>query len=81
MWVIGGDVGALGTVLTDDVWYSYDGAHWEKATSNAEWPGRSEHASVVFDNKIWVLGGLGYYPCNDVWYSAAPAGAAHWQQY
>ncbi|MEM2618527.1 MAG: DUF2341 domain-containing protein, partial [Candidatus Hadarchaeales archaeon] len=41
------------------------------ATSAAGWSGRYSHTSVVFDNKIWVLGGYassGYK--NDVWYSS-----------
>ncbi len=40
---------------------------WSQATVNAPWPGRSGHTSVVFDNKMWVMGGTsrGF----DVWYS------------
>ena len=44
---------------------------WIQATSNAPWNKRNDHSSVVFDNKIWVLGGYvdgTYY--NDVWYSS-----------
>ena len=40
---------------------------WQCATENAGWSGRYGHTSVVFDNKMWVLGG-GYK--NDVWYSS-----------
>lgn len=41
------------------------------------WPARSYHASVVFNGRMWVLGGLGAsgVPLNDVWYSAD---GAHW---
>jgi len=45
--------------------------NWYNATNNAGWPPRYEHAAVVFQNKIWVLGGWteeGYK--NDVWYSS-----------
>jgi hypothetical protein len=39
-------------------------------TSSAEWPQRSGHASVAFNNKLWVLGGYsGTRYRNDVWYS------------
>jgi hypothetical protein len=43
---------------------------FSQATSSAQWSGRWGHTSVVFDNKIWVIGGVatdGYK--NDVWYS------------
>uniref|UniRef100_A0A7C6A8F3 PKD domain-containing protein n=1 Tax=candidate division WOR-3 bacterium TaxID=2052148 RepID=A0A7C6A8F3_UNCW3 len=39
---------------------------WHLATPSAQWSARCNHTSVVFNNKIWVLGG--YYE-NDVWYS------------
>jgi hypothetical protein len=44
---------------------------WRLATSSASWSPRCGHTSVVFDNKIWVLGG-GYDGShrNDVWYSS-----------
>jgi len=48
--------------------------NWILATDSAGWLGREGHTSVVLDNKMWVLGGLGSYPnpyhCNDVWYSS-----------
>ena len=42
------------------------GAAWQQST-NAGWDARELHSSVVFKNKIWVLGGC----CsrNDVWFS------------
>ena len=44
---------------------------WTQATANAKWSRRDGHTSVVFDNKIWVLGGYdGKYYRNDVWYSS-----------
>jgi len=45
---------------------------WTRATANASFSGRRGHASVVFDNKMWVIGGQdtgGAYR-NDVWYSS-----------
>lgn len=55
----------------NDVWYSADGKNWVAATRNASWAGRYQHASVAFDGKIWVLGGISYKYgiMNDVWYS------------
>jgi hypothetical protein len=54
----------------NDVWYSTDGVTWTQATAAAGWSLRANFTSVVFDNKIWVMGGTNgttYY--NDVWYS------------
>ena len=43
------------------------GAAWTEVTANAGWTARQGHSSIVFKNKIWVLGGC----CsrNDVWSS------------
>lgn len=46
------------------------GLSWTRATASAEWEPRQGHACVVFNNKMWVLGGFGGGgPLNDVWYS------------
>ncbi len=44
---------------------------WTLANDFAGWISRSSHASVVFDGKLWVIGGYGYNEINlnDVWYS------------
>lgn len=77
MWVIGGlviaqDMESEETV--NDVWYSTDGENWTQATESADFEPRLAHRSVVFDDKIWVIGGLQrtdgediYF--KDVWYS------------
>ena len=44
--------------------------NWSEATAAAAWPGRSAFTGLVYDNKMWVMGGYNgttYY--NDVWYS------------
>ena len=44
---------------------------WTQATASAGWTGRSNHTSIVFDNKIWVMGGNGNnVRYNDVWSSS-----------
>ncbi len=44
---------------------------WEQATASASWVQRSTHFGVVFDNKMWVMGGYdGSGSRNDVWYSS-----------
>ena len=44
---------------------------WTQATTSAGWSARQWHTSVVFDNKIWVIGGCENSSSykNDVWYS------------
>ena len=59
-----------GKGYANDVWYSSDGINWYQATPNANFSKRQSHSSVVFNNKIWVIGGgdnTSFY--NDVWYS------------
>jgi hypothetical protein len=66
MWVLGGTTETAGK---NDVWYSIDGTNWIRATDSAEWVERGWHTSIVFDNKMWVLGGWNNGSRNDLWYS------------
>jgi len=68
MWIAGGYCN--GTPM-NDVWYSFNGSHWLRATSSAAWSPRYGHVSLVYNNKIWVMGGVDttYSFMNDVWYS------------
>jgi dihydrofolate reductase len=65
MWVIGGNSGG------NEVWSSTNGATWteETAGSSAKFSARHSHTSVVFDDKMWVIGGNGSSRLNDVWKS------------
>ncbi|MFA5380129.1 MAG: hypothetical protein WC455_30490, partial [Dehalococcoidia bacterium] len=63
-----------GVTFLNDVWSSTDGVEWTALTRNAEWTARDVHASVFYDDKIWVMGGentssgdLGTF--DDAWYS------------
>lgn len=72
MWVLGGS-NNHGTVTDkNDVWYSSDGANWTQATASAPWSTRQTHTSVVFDGKIWVMGGyrVAGIHLNDIWSSS-----------
>jgi hypothetical protein len=56
----------------NDVWSSEDGIHWTKETSAAPWHERLWFSSVVYRNRIWVMGGWSNNPYNnwsDVWYT------------
>ncbi|MFC1503954.1 hypothetical protein ACFL6D_00900 [Spirochaetota bacterium] len=76
MWVIAGKTTSFNVAggYMNDVWHSSDGTNWDLATDNAAFSPRENHSSVVYDNKMWVIGG--YYSngggeqfYNDVWYS------------
>jgi len=69
MWVMGGWERWDDGILKNDVWYSTDGINWVQVTANAGWPKRGNHASLVYDNKMWVTGGFDGIHKNDVWYS------------
>jgi dihydrofolate reductase len=63
-------MGGYDNSFKNDVWYSTDGVTWTQATANAGWSARYNHTSVVFDNKMWVIGGYDASGRrNDVWYS------------
>jgi len=59
MWVIGGvdPLGSTSSVYYSDVWYTSDGNNWTQATASAAFGARAYHTSMVYDNKIWVIGG------------------------
>jgi uncharacterized RDD family membrane protein YckC len=63
MWVIGGnshnETGFYKTekVCDNDVWSSSDGVTWTRVTPDTGFPPRCEFQSVVYDNRMWVIGG------------------------
>ena len=69
IWVIGGYNYNGSANRLNDVWYSEDGITWTEATSSAAFSGRYGHSTLVFDNKMWVIGGYDGGRLNDVWYS------------
>ena len=73
MWVIAGGYSyGAGGLADSDVWNSPDGVNWTQVTANAAFGQRSGQESVVFNNKIWVIGGAsagGGTWYNDVWSS------------
>lgn len=57
----------------NDVWSSEDGVHWTKVCDAAPWHERIWFSSVVYRNRIWVIGGWSNNPYknwSDVWYSS-----------
>ncbi len=55
----------------NDVWFSEDGISWQKTKIDPPWSGREDHTAVVFQDKIWILGGMDtdWTWQNDIWYS------------
>lgn len=47
----------------NDIWYSSNGVNWHKAFTSQEFPKRTQHTSVFFDDKLWLINGTG--PNND----------------
>ena len=54
----------------DNIDHVSDGSVWFQTTASAGWSARNEHTSVVFDDKLWVIGGYDGSREDDVWYSA-----------
>ena len=67
LWVIGGYRYDSSHIYLNDVWSSTDGASWTQATASAAWSGRRYHSSVVYDDKLWVLGGYRFDGSNNVY--------------
>lgn len=76
MWVLGGTESFYDhsdAMIKNDVWASADGREWELVTASAPWAKRAHAQSVVFDGKLWIMGGGLWHPehvaYNDVWCS------------
>jgi hypothetical protein len=77
LWLMGGQQifeTSLPVVAYNDVWTSEDGVNWQQVTAAAPWSPRGLiMGSVVFQGRMWVIGG-GQYDVrtfnNDVWSSA-----------
>lgn len=68
LWLLGGQNNHSGVtpsstrnvspdVFYNDVWSSSDGVSWTRAQSNAPWQGRGMVNVVVFQDRLWLVGG------------------------
>lgn len=63
LWVMGGralvpgPIGGFGYRSIQDIWSSSDGRTWDLVTAG-NFPGENGFAVVVFQNKLWSIGGL-----------------------
>lgn len=56
----------------NDIWVSENGIDWKLVKSHAEFSPREGTAFEIFNDKVWVIGGVDYFThqtMNDVWYS------------
>ena len=80
MYIFGGGNYVPGYRAMNDVWSTEDGIHWIKE-GNAPWHERLWFSSVVYRDRIWVMGGWSNNPYknwSDVWYSRD---GKHWTEY
>ena len=76
MWILGGTSHYFNGEkhLLNDVWCSENGKKWDLVSRHAPWAPRAHHSTIVFKDRIYVMGGGNYWPkyigCNDVWSSS-----------
>ena len=71
LWVIGGNDGRSRSdiKLKNDVWSSVNGTDWVEESASAGFSAREKHQVVLFNNKLWLIGGNDGEFKNDVWSS------------
>ncbi len=70
LYLMGGEEGegTRGALrLKADVWKSSDGVLWQEMSPGAPFGGRKTGRSVVFDNKIWIVGGGAFSGSSSIW--------------
>lgn len=70
IWLLGGwssDDPADPSKNWDDVWYTKDGKEWKQYTCDTVWKKKHAPATMVFQDKIWIAGGMNPPLTNDVW--------------
>lgn len=75
LWIVGGglydDPKFPGGVFFGDAWSTTDGSKWKLETAYLPFPKRVYHSVAVFDDRLWVLGGVNTYGnLADNWYSS-----------
>ena len=68
LYLFGGDI--YQTKSHNDVWKSEDGINWIKISSHSPWKQAEFKDVVIFDRKIWIIGGsYNMKNINEIWYS------------
>ncbi|WP_254169596.1 LamG-like jellyroll fold domain-containing protein [Chryseosolibacter histidini] len=70
LWLFGGGKYNYPREYYNDVWSTADGITWTKHVT-PPWRARFFHQTVVYDNKVWIIGGYGDNSGNlgDIWYT------------
>jgi leucine-zipper-like transcriptional regulator 1 len=67
LWLMGGRLGGRTDHFLNDIWSSRDGVSWTLETGTAQWQARRGHTAAALQDRLWILGGAGEHPFNDVW--------------
>jgi hypothetical protein len=83
MWILSGDCSH--GHYQSDVWSSADGVHWEQVCAEAPWGPRVLQYTLVFQDKIWLMGGQTVpksCPSEEIFYSDVwnTADGKNWEQ-
>jgi hypothetical protein len=85
MWIVGGDVNQ--GHYHNDVWNSTDGRTWARVNRGRDvpWGPRALHYTLVFQGKIWVMGGQtmpGFAQSKEIFYRDIwnTTDGVHWEQ-
>lgn len=85
IWLLGGGVYETDSTLasySNEIWNTKDGINWSLVSSNPPWNSRIYHNVVVFNDRMWVIGGAhdnidfnidgttNYLNKKDIWYSS-----------
>ncbi|MGY5847132.1 Kelch repeat-containing protein [Salegentibacter sp. HM20] len=70
LWIIAGRVsGNSENIDRNDVWNTKNGVEWTEVTNSSNFSKRFGQGVVVFQNKMWMVGGFDGEYLNDVWSS------------
>ena len=68
---VGGRQEAIVWIYSASKQHVLSGSDWKEATSSAQFPVRQDFATLVFNDKLWVIGGSDHLTIySDVWYSS-----------
>ncbi|MGB5556261.1 MAG: kelch repeat-containing protein [Flavobacteriaceae bacterium] len=79
LWLVGGDNGNTPPwTSSSEVWRSHNGKDWKLITSNL-FDERTNHSLLVFNNKMWLIGGINNAGeiLSDIWNTTD---GIHWKQ-
>lgn len=59
MWLTSGQTVQEGQIFVNDIWYSKNGLSWFEAKTSKPFPSRVYHTSIMFNEQLFVINGLG----------------------